>query len=102
MRRAGYTVEIRNTEALQAIKAQFGVPAELQACHTARLGELIIEGHVPLAEIRKLRDMGGTAHGLAVPGMPVGAPGMEQGDRRDPYEVYLFGGEGAPTVFASY
>ena len=85
-----------------AIKAQNGVPSDLQSCHTAIVEGYTIEGHVPAADIERLlaeRPAGVT--GLAVAGMPMGSPGMEHGDHRQAYQVIAFGSEGR-SVWSSY
>jgi len=74
-----------------------GIPARLASCHTATVGGYLIEGHVAAADIKRLLQEKPKAQGLAVPGMPVGSPGMEVGDKRMPYETLLFSGEVATT-----
>jgi hypothetical protein len=64
-----------------------GVLRGLEACHTALVGGYVVEGHVPAADITRLLTERPAVVGLAVPGMPIGSPGMEQGGRKDPYEV---------------
>jgi hypothetical protein len=88
-----------------AMRAKLGIPARLGSCHTARVGGYVIEGHVPAREIRRLLKERPAALGLAVPGMPIGSPGMDgpaYGDRRDPYDVLLVHADGATRVFQSY
>jgi hypothetical protein len=88
-----------------ALRAKMGLPERLASCHTGLVGGYAIEGHVPAREIRRLLEERPAAVGLAVPGMPVGAPGMdgpEYRGRRDPYEVLLVGKGGATRVYASY
>ena len=77
------------------------VPDDLQSCHTARVEGYTLEGHVPAADVLRLLDARPEARGLAVPGMPSGSPGMENG-RRDPYDVLLLRRDGATEVFSSY
>ena len=72
------------------------------SCHTAEIGGYAIEGHVPAADVRRLLAARPKARGLAVPGMPIGSPGMEQGDERDAYDVMLVRDDGTTSVFASY
>jgi hypothetical protein len=87
---------------MAAIKAARGVPAELRSCHTAMVAGYAIEGHVPPADVKRLiasRDR--TVRGLAVPGMPMGAPGMEHGGHSQPYTVFAFG-PGGRRLFASH
>jgi hypothetical protein len=85
-----------------AVRAKAGIPAKLGACHTAIVDAYAIEGHVPAADIRRLLAERPKAIGLAVPGMPVGSPGMESGSRRDPYEVLLVRHDGTTAVFATH
>lgn len=85
-----------------AARARLGIPASLGSCHTAEVGGYAIEGHVPAADIRRLLAERPKARGLAVPGMPMGAPGMEQGGRRDPYDVLLVLADGTTSRYASY
>ena len=71
-------------------------------CHTAEVQGYAIEGHVPAADVRRLlEERPAGVRGLSVPGMPIGSPGMEMGDRRDPYDVIAFGEDGE-TVFTEY
>lgn len=102
LREQGFAVEVHEVASLSPVRERLGVPAKLASCHTAQAGDYVIEGHVPADDIRRLLAQRPAGRGLAVPGMPVGSPGMEQGERRDPYQVLLFGAEGAPTVFAEY
>ena len=91
-----------DTDEMSALKAAKGVPQDLWSCHTMEIEGYIIEGHVPAEAIaRLLRERPEGVAGLAVPGMPLGSPGMEMGDRVQPYEVIAFGPAG-PKVFASY
>ncbi|KQQ17598.1 metal-binding protein [Methylobacterium sp. Leaf122] len=91
IRAAGYPVHV--TEApVNPLKARLGVPRSLASCHTAQVGGYVIEGHVPAGAITRLLAEKPQATGLAVPGMPVGSPGMEiYGMPPDTYEVVLFG-----------
>ena len=100
VRRAGFPVKIVETGDLNAVKQRLGVPANLVSCHTAEVRGYVIEGHVPLAAIQRLLRDKPKAAGLAVPGMPVGSPGME-GGAPETYEVVLFGPQGQRT-FARY
>lgn len=91
-----------DTDNMSALKAARGVPQDLWSCHTMEVDGYIIEGHVPAEAIaRLLRERPEGVTGLAVPGMPIGSPGMEMGDRVQPYEVIAFGPSGH-KVFASY
>ena len=101
MRSAGFRVIARDVPDLHPIKKKFGVAPELRACHTAVIDGYVIEGHVPAREVIRLLNDRPKAIGLAVPGMPIGSPGMEQGDRRDPFQVILFSSTDR-LVFAEY
>jgi hypothetical protein len=82
-----------DTEGLQAIKTRLGIPPDLASCHTAILNGYVIEGHVPAHANQRLLDTKPEAIGLAVPGMPIGSPGMEGGPP-ETYDVTLFGKNG--------
>ena len=87
---------------MAAIKTARGVPQELWSCHTMEVDGYIIEGHVPAEAVAKLlRERPAGVAGLAVPGMPLGSPGMEAGNRIQPYDVIAFGPTGQ-SVFASF
>ncbi len=101
VRKAGFTVTVRDTADMASVKASFGVPSALESCHTARVGAYAIEGHVPADLIQKLLREQPVARGLAVPGMPIGSPGMEQGAQKDAYDVILFDKVGKTRVYAS-
>jgi hypothetical protein len=83
---------------LAPLKLRLGVPAHLAACHTAEIEGYVLEGHVPAAVIKRFLAERPSATGLAVPGMPVGSPGMEvSGSPDESYEVVLFGPSGERT-----
>lgn len=91
LRREGFVTELVDTRELDALKRRFGVPDELASCHTAVIGGIVVEGHVPARALKRFLAEKPDAAGLAVPGMPVGSPGME-GGAPEAYEVVLFGG----------
>jgi hypothetical protein len=95
---AGFTIAVVETPRLDLVKAR--LPAALASCHTAEVGNYAIEGHVPAGAIARLLVERPAARGLAVPGMPIGAPGMD-GSPPETYEVVLFGPHGRRT-FARY
>jgi hypothetical protein len=102
MKAAGFPVEVVTTPQVNRVKARLGVPDDLASCHTAEVGGYVIEGHVPADAVKRLLAEKPQAKGLAVPGMPVGSPGMEvEGVAPDTYEVVLFGPSGQ-TTFARY
>jgi len=102
LRDAGFKVRVTDRDDLGDIRREWKVPAKMAACHTARVGRYVIEGHVPAADIRRLLQDQPRVDGLAVPGMPIGSPGMEQGERVEPYDVLGFNAAGETRVFASH
>lgn len=100
LRRAGFAVTATDTVDMQAVKTHLGVPAELASCHTAEIDGYVIEGHVPAHAISRLLAEKTKGLGLAVPGMPIGSPGME-GGKPEPYDVILFG-EHPPIRFGRF
>lgn len=100
LRANGFEVTVRDVADVDAYKHKYGVPRNLASCHTALVDGYVIEGHVPADVVRRLLAERPEVHGLAVPGMPIGSPGMEQGNRRDPYEVVAFDQTGRVTVYA--
>jgi hypothetical protein len=102
LRQHGFTVKVENMTDLRPVKVKHGVPADLQACHTALVDGYVVEGHVPADLIvRLLRERPNVA-GLAVPGMPIGSPGMEvAGSPAAPYDVVTFDRNGKRGVFAT-
>jgi hypothetical protein len=93
-------VVVLDDDSLAAKKRSLGVPDALTSCHTSILGAYVLEGHVPASAIRRLLTEQPSALGLAVPGMPLGSPGMEvPGQPNDPYDVLLVGKDGATQVF---
>ena len=98
----GFDVKATDTSDMGKIKADAGLIAGLGSCHTAFVGDYVIEGHVPADDIKRLLSEAPDATGLSVPGMPAGSPGMEMGDRKDPYKVILFNENGQTRVFAEH
>jgi len=92
---AGFQTTVIEISDLSPLKSRLRVPGHLASCHTAKIGGYVIEGHVPAPAIKRLLLERPAAIGLAVPGMPVGSPGMEvSGTPDEPYEVILFGPSG--------
>lgn len=104
LRAHGFTVVTREVDEATLLDMKTGVrvPRALRACHTALVGDYVVEGHVPAADITRLLDEHPAVAGLAVPGMPVGSPGMEMGDQHEPYAVLTFDREGKTGVFAQH
>jgi len=100
----GFAVEVHDVGNTAARK-RLGLPERLASCHTAWVGGYVIEGHVPAADIERLLKQKPAALGLAVPGMPIGSPGMDgpaYKGRKDAYQVLLVKRDGSTSVFASY
>ena len=102
LRANGFEVRAHDVADPSEYRRRYGVPDAFASCHTAVVGGYAIEGHVPAREIKRLLAERPKARGLAVPGMPAGSPGMEQGGRRDPYEVLLFQRDGRHAIYARY
>lgn len=98
MTQAGFTVSAVNVHDLAAIKAKFRIPDALATCHTAEVDGYLVEGHVPAVVVERLLRERPNAKGVAVPGMPLGSPGMEN-PLHEAYEVVLFD-ENGQSVFA--
>ena len=99
MRSAGFEVSTRDTSDMASIKTRYKVPAALGSCHTAMVGGYVVEGHVPADLITRLLKEKPKVLGLAVPGMPMGSPGME-GSTKDAFDVVTFDAAGKSTVYA--
>lgn len=100
----GFQVKVHDS-GNTAARARLGIPMHLGSCHTAQVEGYAIEGHVPAREIRRLLAERPRAVGLAVPGMPIGSPGMDgpaYGARKDPYDVLLVGKDGSTTSYQTY
>ena len=96
----GFALSVVITNDMPAIKKAHGVPEEMQSCHTAHIDGYVIEGHVPAGDIKRLIRERPTARGLAVPGMPASAPGMDRPGQ--PYDVMLFGLFSGGRVYAHH
>jgi hypothetical protein len=100
MRANGFEVTSHNVDDIAALKAKHGVPSRAASCHTSLVGDYVVEGHVPADAIKRLLSERPKVRGLAVPGMPMGSPGMElPSGQKDPYAIVSFDAEGRQTVF---
>jgi hypothetical protein len=102
LKASGFDVRVTEVDDTAAARKRLGMPDAFGSCHTATVGGYVLEGHVPAAEVKRLLGAKPKAIGLAVPGMPVGSPGMEVGSRRDPFDVLLVERNGRSTVYARY
>lgn len=96
------TVTVLEAEPLEAFKTEKGIPSEARSCHTAEVDGYLLEGHVPVADIRRLLAERPDGLGIAVPGMPFGSPGMGPESEAEAYDVVLIGRDGSLSVFSSY
>jgi len=99
LRRNGFEVDVVETADVSSVKAIYGVPAKLAGCHTAILGNYVVEGHVPVSAINRLLAEKPSIKGIALPGMPAGSPGMG-GEKSDPLVIYEIA-DGPAKVFAT-
>ena len=97
----GFRVKDNKSDDMSEIKRELGVPKKLESCHTGLVNGYVIEGHVPAADVQRLLKEKPKVAGLAVPGMPMGSPGME-GPRTDRYDVVSFDKSGSTKVFAKH
>ena len=103
LRKNGFTVQAEDVNDLGPIKTRHGVPTDLQSCHTAVIGGYLIEGHVPAPTIKRLLKESPRIAGLAVPGMPAGAPGMDvPGQPAERYQVIAFDRTGRTSVYSTH
>ncbi|WP_375691738.1 DUF411 domain-containing protein [Pseudooceanicola sp. LIPI14-2-Ac024] len=104
LERSGFAVRQRhlNAEALARHKVELGISPAMASCHTATVEGYVIEGHVPVADLRRLLADRPDALGFSVPGMPYGSPGMGPKSEREAFDVYLLHRDGSAEVYASY
>ncbi len=103
LRANGFKVNAHNVPNTVAYRIKLGVPPSLGSCHTGTIGGYALEGHVPASDIKRLLAEKPRAQGLAVPGMPMGSPGMEvAGEPADAYDVLLFQADGKSVVYRRY
>lgn len=101
-KRHGFEVTDIKTDDLAAIKQKYNLPTQLASCHTTVIDGYVMEGHIPVDDIKRFLTQKPDYAGLAVPGMPIGTPGMESGDIKQPFEVVAFNKDGAVEVFNEY
>lgn len=97
---AGFATRLHEVDDLDPVRTAAGVPADLGGCHTAKVDGYVVEGHVPVAAVRRLLAERPAISGIAVPGMPAGSPGMEiAGQPGQPFDVITFAADGGRSVF---
>ena len=99
MRESGFQVEVKEANDLSLIKARYAVTSELSSCHTAVVDGYVVEGHVPADLVKRMLRERPDVVGIAVPGMPIGSPGME-GGIKEAYDVLTFDSAGSSSVYA--
>ena len=102
LRSNGFDVVTHDVKDTAPTRQKLGLAEKFGSCHTGLLGTYVLEGHVPAREMRRLLREKPQALGLAVPGMPMGSPGMEMGNTRDAYDVLLVLADGSSRVYQSY
>ena len=101
MSKAGFSVKTHEIDDVPATRKKLGMPEKLGSCHTAKIGNYLLEGHVPADDIKRLLKEKPKALGLAVPGMPAGSPGMDV-PNSPPYDTLLVHKDGTARVFAKH
>ena len=104
MRQNGFQPEVHDVSAAQvrAISKAAGLADEGASCHTSKVGNYIVEGHVPASDVHRMLKEKPAISGIAAPGMPIGSPGMEMGGRTQRYDVVSFTKDGKTAVFATH
>ncbi|MBD2499532.1 DUF411 domain-containing protein [Anabaena azotica] len=103
LRQQGFNIQADiKTDDIEAIKQKYNLPQELASCHTAIIDGYVMEGHIPADDIKSFLQQKPQVLGLTVPGMPIGTPGMEMGDKKQPFTVMAFDKTGKVTSFKEY
>lgn len=102
VKKQGFQVTDIKTDKMDAIKQKHRLPPQLASCHTAIIDGYVIEGHVPADDIKRFLKQKPAMAGLSVPAMPIGTPGMEMKNRKQPFDVLAFNNQGKVTVFTRY
>ncbi len=102
MKKQGFVVNEIQSEDMDSVKQQWGIPKALQSCHTAIVNGYVVEGHVPAGDVKKLLATKPKAAGLAAPGMPAASPGMEMGGIKPNFSVLIFDKQGNANTFHEY
>jgi hypothetical protein len=104
LKAAGFQVEAKDVSAdeVRAVSKAAGLKDEGTSCHTAKIGNYVVEGHVPASDIQKMLKEKPAIAGIAAPGMPMGSPGMDQGGAKEPYDVIAFTKDGKTSVYSKH
>src|SRR3989338_3517880 len=98
MKREGFSVDVKDVNNMDKIKKDYNIPANLQSCHTTKVGDYFVEGHVPVEAIEKLMSEKPDIAGIALPGMPQGSPGMP-GNKNQQWIIYSINRDGSYGEF---
>ncbi|NCT69825.1 MAG: DUF411 domain-containing protein [Xanthomonadaceae bacterium] len=103
LRKEGFEVDDRVEDDMGAVKQRLGIVPAHASCHTAEVGGYVVEGHVPASDIRRLLKERPRVHGLVLPGMPMGSPGMEvEGVEAEAYTVLKVDHDGTTSTYAQH
>ena len=102
MKKHGFDITDIKTDNLDSIKQKYNLPQDLASCHTAIIDGYILEGHIPADDIKRFLTQKPNLKGLTVPAMPIGTPGMESGNIKQPFTVLAWNQQGNTTVFNRY
>ncbi len=104
LKASGFDVQAMDVsaEAVRSVSKAAGLPEDGISCHTAKVGNYVVEGHVPASDIQRMLKEKPAIAGIAAPGMPMGSPGMEQGGAKEAYDVMAFTKDGKMTVYAKH
>ncbi len=102
LKEQGFTVKTEDISKFPSMKESMGITTELESCHTAVVDGYVVEGHVPAEDVKRLVEERPDIKGLTVPGMPIGSPGMEQGDTKERYEVIAIKKDGSTYVYSTH
>jgi hypothetical protein len=102
MKSKGFEVKTIETNEVNTIKQKAGLQAGQTSCHTAFVDGYVVEGHVDYSAVKKMLDEKPNIIGLTVPGMPIGSPGMEQGNTKEAYDVLYVNKDGSTGVYESH
>ena len=98
----GFQIKDVKTEEMEALKQKYNIPTALASCHTTIIDAYVMEGHIPADDIKRFLTEKPQMAGLALPGMPIGTPGMEARDLKQPFQVLAFNDKGEVEVFKEY
>jgi hypothetical protein len=98
----GFKITDIKTDDMASIKQKYNINSDLESCHTAIINDYVMEGHIPADDIKHFLKEKPNMIGLSVPGMPLGTPGMEAGDKKQPFAVFAFNKTGTPQVYKEY